>query len=210
MTTIETLAPAPWTLTGNGYILLYRWPRSFASAHSPFGLSKGGFGAVMLVDYQTTPVGPYHEILFIPGQVAYTSAIGYSISKIYVSTMDSVINGQLNWGIPKEQAQFDWQTSTDGQDQIRVSIDQHPIASVDLTPFGPRFPVSSAILPPIVQHRDHQTLITRLQSQGQGQLAKLDRFWVDDQGFPTVNQFRPLVVVKIHDFKMTFPIPKRV
>lgn len=209
MTTIETLTPAPWSLTGNGYILLYAWPRSFASAHSPFGLHKGGFGVVMLVDYQTTPVGPYHEILFIPGQVAYPGATGYSISKIYVSTIESVINGQLNWGIPKELAQFDWHTSADGRDQIRVSIDQHPIASVDLSPFGPQFPVSSAILPPIVQYRDQQTFTTRLQSQGQGQLVKLERFWVDDQAFPAVNRFRPLLIIKIHDFNMTFPIPQR-
>jgi hypothetical protein len=202
--------PPPWSLTGDGYILLYRFPRGFASAHSPFGLYKGGFGAVMLVDYHTTPVGPYHELLFIPGQVAYPGTVGYSISQIVVSTMESVIGGQVNWGIPKGQADFNWVSSAAGGDQVAVCMpgENVPFFEFQARPVGLRFPVTSAILPPVVQYRDRKTFITRLQSRGQGQLVRLERLKVDGARFPAVDRFTPLVALKIQGFQMTFPVPK--
>lgn len=204
---METNAPAPWTLTGNGYVLLYRLPHNFASANSPYGLSKGGLSGVMLVDYHTTPVAPYRELLFIPGRVAYPGKTGYSISKIYVSTMASVIGGQANWGIPKEQADFEWQTAKDSTDEVSVSIEGSPFAKFKLKPFGLRFPITAAILPPVVQYRERKTFITRLQSQAWGQLARIQEIAIDEELFPPVHQFRPMAAIKVHDFKMVFPVP---
>ncbi|NOS55010.1 MAG: hypothetical protein HOP37_01990, partial [Cyclobacteriaceae bacterium] len=107
------IASAPWKLTGSGYILLYRFPKAFVAEHGflvDFQKEKfvSGWGAVMLVDYKTSPVGPYRELLFIPGIFSFNKKKVFSISKIYVSTQNSVINGIENWGIPKELADFRW------------------------------------------------------------------------------------------------------
>jgi hypothetical protein len=118
------IACAPWKLTGNGYILLYRFTKAFVAEHgflADFQKEKfvSGWGAVMLVDYQSSPVGPYHELLFIPGLFSFNKKKVFSISKIYVSTQSSVVNGIENWGIPKEFAEFHW-----GKKQIsdRIAI----------------------------------------------------------------------------------------
>jgi hypothetical protein len=203
------IAPPPWNLTGNGYILLYKFPRAFGTANSPHGLYKGGFGSVMLVDYHSTNVGPYHELLFIPGCVAYPHRTGYSISKIYVSTMESVIGGQQNWGIPKEVAKFEWQPRPGKGDYIRVCPpeSENPFFEIKLTPFGINFPVTSAILPPLAQFRDQKTYVTRLQSTAQGQLARIDDFKVTGADFPAIDRFKPIAVIKVTGFRMVFPIP---
>ncbi|HEX2622961.1 MAG TPA: acetoacetate decarboxylase family protein, partial [Phototrophicaceae bacterium] len=205
---MEMTAPsAPWNLTGNGYILLYKFPRNFGIAHSPFGIYKGGFGAIMLVDYQTTPVGPYRELLFIPGQVMYPGKTGYSISKIYVSSIESVIGGQTNWGIPKELAEFEWRSKSDQSDEIQVSREGKVFFEISLKVRDWHFPVNAALMPPVVQHREGKTFITRLKSTAQGQFASIK--YLKQSGtrkdFPAINQFQPLTALKVTGFQMTFP-----
>ncbi len=79
------IACAPWKLTGNGYILLYRFTKAFVAEHgflADFQKEKfvSSWGAVMLVDYQSSPVGPYHELLFIPGLFSFNKKKVFSIS----------------------------------------------------------------------------------------------------------------------------------
>jgi len=108
---LTQIAPAPWSLTGRGFVLLYYFPAAF---NQQFGFMadyqqagyKGGLGAVMLVDYNSSDVGPYYELLFIPGLFYLGGKLTFSISKIYVSSYDSLWNGRENWAIPKELAQF--------------------------------------------------------------------------------------------------------
>jgi hypothetical protein len=206
---VTEYTPAPWNLTGNGYILLYQLPRSFAAASSPYGIYKGGFGAVMLVDYRTSNVGPYRELLFIPGRVAYPEKTGYSISKIYVSTLPSVISGQVNWGIPKELASFEWR-STEAGDRVQVCKEgnSQPFFEIEMKPFGLRFPMTAAVLPPLVQYRDHKTYITRLQSRAWGQLAKIKDLRVSSSAFPAIDRYKPLMAIKVSNFRMVFPVPE--
>lgn len=106
---MSQIVPPPWRLTGNGIILLYRFPRDFAEPWLQPELRStflGGIGAVMCVDYLSSDCGPYRELLFIPGAFRVGGRIRYSISKIYVSTATSVVSGIANWGIPKQQAEF--------------------------------------------------------------------------------------------------------
>ena len=103
--------PAPWDLKGKGYIFLYKFNKKFVeqSGKVPEFLKDsftGGFGSVMLVNYKQSNAGPYGELLFIPGKFKFNNKKLDNISKIYVSTMESVVNGRLNWGIPKEKADF--------------------------------------------------------------------------------------------------------
>ena len=55
-----TLAPPPWTLRGEGIMLLYRFKKTWVESKSNLpaqlqGHFKGGFGYVMLVDYKQLP-----------------------------------------------------------------------------------------------------------------------------------------------------------
>lgn len=206
----DLLSPPPWKLTGNGYVLLYKFPHRFGNTNSPYGIYKGGLGLVILVDYHSTNVGPYHELLFIPGRVAFPYRTGYSISRIYVSTMASMIAGQQNWGIPKELGKFEWQPTPGKGDRIRVGSPESepPFFQIKLTPFGFRFPVTSAILPPLVQFEDQKTVVTRLQSTAQGQLARIEELKVTGASFPAVDRFKPIAAIKILGFTMVFPVPE--
>jgi hypothetical protein len=55
--------------------------------------------AVMIIRYEETDVGPYDELIFIPGRAANpkTGKKEMRISNIYVSTDASVWNGRRNW-----------------------------------------------------------------------------------------------------------------
>jgi acetoacetate decarboxylase len=68
---------------------------------------------------QTSGVGPYKELLFIPGVFHINGRYTYSISKIYVSTEASVRSGIENWAIPKEVADFTIEDQDDGSTLYR-------------------------------------------------------------------------------------------
>ena len=107
-------SPAPWTLTGRGFILMYKFPESFVreSCFLPEEwkiLKWSGQAYVMLVDYHDSPVGPYHELLVMPGKADLGGSARRSISKIYVDSVTSMMDGRSNWGIPKELTDFKWE-----------------------------------------------------------------------------------------------------
>mmetsp|Transcript_5735 Transcript_5735/g.9565 ORF Transcript_5735/g.9565 Transcript_5735/m.9565 type:complete len:143 (+) Transcript_5735:478-906(+) len=64
-----------------------------------------GFGAVMLVRYSDFPVGPYDELLLIPGAFEPKGTARKPfladrlVTRIYVSSIASVKQGRKNWGI---------------------------------------------------------------------------------------------------------------
>lgn len=111
--TVLASAPPPWNLKGTGIILIYKFSKDWVEKHGmlPSFLKdnfKGGLGYLMLVNYTESPVGPYKELLLIPGKFAPKNK--QSISKIYVSSEASTINGRANWGIPKDTLPFTWDT----------------------------------------------------------------------------------------------------
>ena len=113
------LVPAPWSLRGHAWMVAMRLPKNdpARTAFVPPGLQatvKAAFSVLMCVVYDEAPCGPYRELLFIPGTMNFGDARYPSISRILVSTWDSVVNGRINWGIPKDRANFDWVRGDDG------------------------------------------------------------------------------------------------
>ena len=144
--------PAPWSLKGKGFILLYRFSKKEIEEDSSLSQKfkdsfLGGFGAVMIVDYQESNDRPYQELLFIPGNVSYTGKKKKTISKIYVSTLESVYNGRRNWGIPKEQAAFNFEKIEKHITQIQVSSKRDDIFVITLKSGRLKFPVNTKFLP---------------------------------------------------------------
>lgn len=219
------IAPPPWTLTGNGIILVAHFPEAFVRAQgflAPYQQRayRGWVGAVMLVDYATSPVGPYQELLFIPGLFRFGNTISFSISKIYVSSNDSVWNGRQNWGIPKELAHFSFQKNPDSSQTISVSCDDKPVLSLRSSPRGLRFPINTKFIPGfrVVQKRlmasgfvpvpTGNLLLTRPSAAGSARLTSLSDLHVDSTFFPDLGQIKPLAVLSVDNFRMTFPLPE--
>lgn len=117
---IPSVAP-PWNLTGDVYFFSW-WSSSTAGqnlpdhaysplesgaefATSPSSRPVGGLGMVQILRYRDSPVGPYDEMLVVPGSFdwtrdnsAGTPEVGRNprISRIYVSQKRSCYNGRLS------------------------------------------------------------------------------------------------------------------
>jgi hypothetical protein len=218
-------APPPWTLTGSGVILVAHFPKAFVRSQGflePYQQHayQGWVGTVMLVNYATSPVGSYQELLFIPGLFRFGNNTSLSISKIYVSTPESVWNGRHNWGIPKELADFSFDKNADGSQSIRVSYEGIPFLSLRASPWSFRFPITTSVLPgfQVVQKQLTTTavsnpplpalLLTRPSATGSARLATLSGLKTDPSRFPNIGQIKPLAVLTVENFQMTFPSPE--
>ena len=207
-------APPPWKLKGNGYIFLYHFPKSFVEKFgflSEYQSNRfdGDFvGTVMLVDYETSAVGPYHELLFVPGRLDFDKKKVFSISKIYVSSQDSVENGIANWGIPKELADFSIIKLTAKEKIVEVLIEGKIFFKAHLRDGSFKFPISTKFFPlKLAQKLGDDLLITNSPAKGKASFAKLLNIRVDSSHFPPISQLTPLSVLAVSDFEMEFPKP---
>ena len=206
--------PAPWNLRGKGYILLYRFKKEFVMQNGNVpeflnGGFAGGFGSVMLVDYEESDAGPYGELLFIPGKFRFGGKKLDTISKIYVSTMESVENGRANWGIPKEKATFSFDRIDNKTEKATITVDGRTAAEFTLKSGGPSFPVSTKLLPfPLVQKSEGKLYFTNFFGKGKGRLTKVKGLRIDPALFPDVSLCRPIAVIRVEPFNITFPVAR--
>lgn len=213
----ETLIrAAPWQLSGQAIILIYRFPEAFVQdegAIPPFleGKFAGGWGTVMLVNYETSPVDAYQELLFVPGLFDVGRRWAYSITQIYVSSMASVVSGQENWGIPKQLADFNFEESAPGRRHISVSQNGAQFFEATVRSSDFRIPVTTRLLPfrpAIIQQRNNDVLLTQPRGSGWIGSAKLESLTVDERYFPNIEPFMPIVTINVANFTLTFPIPE--
>ncbi|KAL4862130.1 hypothetical protein BDV12DRAFT_49811 [Aspergillus spectabilis] len=104
---------------------------------------NGWLKGVMIVRYEDTDVGPYDELILIPGTAVNpnTGKSEMRISTIYVSTDASVWNGRRNWNIPKHRAIFDFKPVDKADLELRV---YHPPDSP--APLNPKVPFFTVLL----------------------------------------------------------------
>ena len=160
---------------------------------------------MMLVDYSSSPVGPYHELLFIPGQFGEKKF--QSITRILVSSEASTDQGRKNWGIPKETATFHWEKES-GKDRIRVELEGKMILDTEISHGGIPLPITTALLPlRLKQVLDGKTYLTLPKGRGWGKLARVKRIQVDPQLFPDLEGIQPLIALKVNPFSIDFPVP---
>lgn len=209
-THIPTPVPAPWTLRGEGIILLFRFKKSWVNqaANLPEHLHhkfRGGFGYVMLVDYQESPVGPYKELLFIPGKFGEEKL--QSITTIFVDSEASTANGRANWAIPKQTADFRWQKEK-GLDRVEVSLNGKLVFQAGIRSGGISLPISTTLLPiQLRQELAGQVLFTQPEGKGWGKLAHIQELELDPLLFPDIRGIKPLLALKVSPFTLTFPKP---
>lgn len=102
-------APAPWTLKGDMYWLFLRLssplpqnvyhPLDIGQHSSPTSSSfQGGFGTIQIIRYSESPVGPYDELMLIPGEYEvpggeHKGKSKVRVSRIYVNQKETCYNG---------------------------------------------------------------------------------------------------------------------
>ncbi|MBN2299225.1 MAG: acetoacetate decarboxylase family protein [Deltaproteobacteria bacterium] len=207
-------APAPWGLMGSGYIILLKLQHDFVEGscfvQSPLKDSfAGGFGTVMYVDYSYSDVGPYQELLFIPGRFDVAAGRYFSITKIFVSTQDSVVNGQNNWGIPKELATFACEEKDPSTHYIRITREGTTAAEFTFRSFPVRMPVTTGIVPRCWRTLAHvyegRTYLTTPMARGCISPARLVDFVANRSFLPEFNRSSIIAVFKVPQFFMVFP-----
>lgn len=203
---------APWELTGKGYVMFFKFPREFVMERgflTPEDQERfaGGPGCIIIADYGTSNVGPYQELLFLPGRVKSGRKKLYTISKAYVSTEASVTNGRANWGIPKELAKFTFTRTGDKVENIQVTtMDGKPIIDITVKTSGiVPFPLNSWFKPfKLTQVMNGKESLTRFQGKGWGRSAENMKVDVSYERFPNFAFFKHIAVMRITDFKLKF------
>ena len=169
---------------------------------------RGYVGSVMLVDYQTSPVGPYRELLFIPGLFDMAGRKTFSISKIYVSSHDSVWNGIQNWGIPKEYADFEVTRLDAKTERVEVSMNGKTFFSAQLKSKSFHFPIITSLFPfRITQLLGSDLVLTNPSASGRACFVSCQNLKTNPDFFPDFSHLKPLSVLKIKNFKMHFNVP---
>ncbi len=212
MKTNVKVVAAPWKLKGAGYILLYKFSNEFIKANRFVSnylksIFRGGFGFVMLVNYQETPCGPYKELLFIPGKFAYPGREKrYIITRIFVDTDISTFNGRINWGIPKKTASIQFEKTSNRKERFIFNFSGEKIFEIQLKFGRLKFPVSTRLMPlKLVQELDGQLFFTTPVGKGKGLTAKILDIHSDPGYFPDLNTQKCLMAIKVPVFQIIFP-----
>ncbi|QIZ83624.1 acetoacetate decarboxylase family protein [Bermanella marisrubri] len=211
---MTSIAPAPWSLEGSGYILLCRFSEEFIKNHAHMDprllrAFNGGLGTLMLVDYQQSNVGPYQELLLIPGRLRLDRRGYFHIPQIYVSSQDSIDNGRKNWGIPKRLATFKMEQKA-GYEEIIVTSQEGSKGRFQFKPKGPRVPFTTALLPKafkrLIQFDDaDRCLLTQISGSGKMQWLKVQDINIEASLMAPVSKQHVLAAIKVPDFKLCFP-----
>ncbi|HEY4082553.1 MAG TPA: acetoacetate decarboxylase family protein [Burkholderiaceae bacterium] len=212
-------APAPWQLKGRGYILAVRLPALVLKEQSFIDKAlqatrRGPLAYVMFVDYESSNVGPYRELLFIPGSLQFSDGRYLSVSKIYVSAEASVVNGRANWGIPKERCDFGVRYGDDGAggaDQITLMLDGHILAELKFRQRRScKLPFNTGWLPKrwvtLAQQLGGREFHYAPAARGSIKPARLLASNFNSALFPDISQGRVVACVKVTGFEMTFPL----
>jgi hypothetical protein len=214
------LCPAPWQLRGSAWIVALKLPPGAAArdAFLPPGLAGRGRGLasyLMFVDYVESGCGPYRELLFIPGVFPFGDGRRHlTISRILVSTWDSVVNGRNNWGIPKDRADFEFEPGLDGgrEDRIRVVSEGREVCELRLATlrFAPPLPVRGGLLPArlrtLAQSFRGRTYYYAPSAGGRIRPGRLLSWRFDAALFPDLAAAPVLAAFKVESFRMTFPV----
>jgi len=209
--------PPPWQLCGRGYILLCRFPthRLAATGTLPPALAQrfdGGLGAVMFVDYAQSPVGPYRELLVIPGYFRGPLARARAVTRIWVTSESSMVAGRENWGLPKELATCDWKPHETTGDRISFGREGRELASIEFRHTSKiPFPITSALVPRSIraleQPWEGAWVRTIPKASGRVMPARIESLLA-----PGIPELDPSVVLSawhIPQFRLTFGHPTR-
>jgi hypothetical protein len=213
----QASVPAPWKLRASGYVLVLERAREQLDCDrfTPPSLRaarKGPFAYAMFVDYAEAPVGPYRELLFIPGAFRYPDRSCFTITKIYVSSQASVVNGRRNWGIPKELAQFDVEYGVGGErvDRVRMHVGGRPAVGLTLRHYPVGVPLIGSLVPAglrtLRQTLDGRQFTLAPGMRGSLRAARVIDASIDPEQFPAFTPQDVVAAVKLPRVEFSFPV----
>jgi hypothetical protein len=206
---------APWDLTGEGIIVPFL-SKDFSKekgflSDEDLSSFKNGLGAIMLVNYQKSNVGPYFELLYIPGNFSYKEKNVKRITKIYVSSKLSIEHGRRNWAIPKEFADFTWDNSNGIS--VEVKIGNETIFQLKGSYGFFPFPIHTFFYPvELLQKAENHYLSTSFKGSGIGKFFKIESLKSNSIYFPEVTEISKIIFPSfyISPFKIQFPVAKEI
>ena len=147
----QDTVPAPWVLQGDAFLLptfKTHFLKQYGVNPLPGGKHWGVAGGIILVRYHDTSVGPYSELIFTSGLYRLGRHVGFHIDQIYVDSQLSLVGGRINWAVPKELAEFDWQ-SQGKSTRVTVSLPgkSQPFLTASFDQSKLHIPASSAVVP---------------------------------------------------------------
>lgn len=123
---LQAFPPAPWRLRGEAILRVQALPLERVRQFVPPELSVvpvwpgRTLGGLFVARYGGGSTRQYHELMVIPALVRRGRRVGGWVSHIYVDDLQSLAAGRHVWGLPKQAAQFSWQSSEEGID-VRMS-----------------------------------------------------------------------------------------
>lgn len=177
------------------------------------GKRSSRLALLLYVDYQESDCGPYRELIALGAGFDFGGETLPSITRIYVSTYESVVNGRANWGIPKDRADFAVERTATGGERITVSREGRSFARLELQGIGLALPATSALLPlawrSVAQHWQGQEYRIALGAKGKARLARVVDWSFDAALFPDFAPTRVLAAAHLPSFEMIFPVAQQ-
>ena len=207
-------AKAPWRLTGDAYVVALKMPEKVLEEQcfvpeNLKGCRLGSYSRMIYVDYKNSPVGPYRELLFDPGRFLFDKRSCRTISRIFVSTQESVVNGLENWGIPKTIAEFETRTLANGWECIAVSAAGAVFAELMFSTVRLGVPFSDRWLPAkfrtTAQHYREQYYFYTPITRATMKMGRLRKSKIDPRMFPDISRGKFALCVRLEDFRMWIP-----
>jgi Acetoacetate decarboxylase (ADC) len=212
----STPAPAPWQLRGEAYVFFTKLPlpRGRAELFASGELAEARFGqlgCVMFVDYTESPVGPYRELLFIPGTFRFGKRRLPSITKIYVSSLASVENGRRNWGIPKELAEFEVDDGRDGVKRVSMRVEGRTAVELWFRHSTLALPFTTSLIPASLrtlgQMLGGQIFEVSPTCHGRVQRGQVVHAWSEPGLFCELAAERVVGTLRLSRGELSFPMP---
>lgn len=198
-------APAPWKLSGEAIVLLYKFKKNWVENQGMLpknlkGKFRGGLGLVILVNYTDSPVGSFQELVFMPGRFRKNKM--QVITKLITDSEPNAINGQNNWGLPKEIHPILWQKAK-SRDQVGVYHQERRLFSIEIEHGGIPIPVSTIFFPiHLCQTWNKLKFFSKPLCTGWGKLAKVKNLEIDPEYFPDIRNKKPLLALKVNPFNL--------
>ncbi|MBQ4035474.1 MAG: hypothetical protein II623_08435 [Paludibacteraceae bacterium] len=200
------------TCKGKAYISVYNFSNDFVASEAfqtDFlkGKYDGGFGAVIYIDFKESPVGPYQEVLFIPGKYEVGGESRYVATKCYVSTPEAINNNSDGYFGHKELGTFHWTTVGENTMHLSIHKGRTRLLTVEIGSWsGFSLPASSNIITfPFMQILSgDERLLWKYSAKSSMNLARLVSVQVRPAFFPDIAKYNPIVTLCFDNFELNF------
>jgi hypothetical protein len=215
MSELKDTSEKCYEFKGNGYVLFYRFDEEFTRLDTflPENLKNNychGLGVVVYLNYTKSEIGPYKELLFIPGKFCYRGKKNHFISKAYVSTEEAVNFGCDKWFIPKEKATFSEEPLENRMENISTYVNKEEIMSFEIKTGKIRFKLGTGkhLSFSLMQLNENEPVKLNYSGTVTANFAKLVSIKIRPAFFPDIAKFTPLAVFKMRSFILRLPKAK--